>query len=202
LRDYKLAYLAVKKCGCTSIASYIAGHKTKNIVRPLWPSENAKINFDFVTADESELQDYFTFTFVRNPYTRLLSFYRNWIVNPPNTKVVKQYEKFSIYVNMDFEAFIRAFVMIKDKSLLEGHTVPMYKYVFRKRTPRVKFIGKLENIDVDFKYVKNACALKGELDILNKSHAESETGNFNSKLRVLVYDFYRDDFEIFGYNKY
>lgn len=203
-RDRKIAYLAIKKCGCTSIARYIAKQKVENILTPIWKPENAKHNFDFVTTDEKSLSEYFTFTFVRNPYDRFLSFYKNWIVNPPQENILEHYKKFGFFKNMPFDECVKAFSRISDVSLLEAHTIPLYFSVFRDKTLRVKFVGKLENIDNDFTYIKNACSLEGELQKLNSSKAKTgskKTSLYTPELKELIYSFYRLDFEVFGYSK-
>ncbi len=78
----------------------------------------------------------------------------------------------------------------------------MYAYVLRGNTLRVKFIGRLENINVDFEYVKKACTLDGKLTHANRSLSTAVPMNpYTPELRALIYSFYRLDFQLFGYDK-
>ena len=198
--EHKIAYLAIRKCACTSIASCIASHKTKEVLRPMWPAEHARVNFDFVTQNEDELSDFFTFTFVRDPYARFLSFYRNWILSPPHRRILDQYRNYGLYENMAFDDCVRAFVKIPDYSLLDPHTAPMHRYVLRSNKLRVKFIGRLENLETDFSYVRAACSLRESFERLNCSQKPDAIDPFTPELRGLIYSFYRRDFELFGYD--
>lgn len=199
---HRIAYLPIRKCACTSIAYQIAGLKTKHVRMPLWDPQNEKVNFDLVTADEQDLQDFFTFTLVRNPYGRFLSFYQNWVVNPPHHGILAHYEKFGLTKNMTFEDCVKTFTKIPDFSFLEGHTAPMYLYVLRHQTIRVKFIGRFENIANDMQYVRSACGMTGELPLLNRTPLSPEDRDpYTPKLRGLIYAFYRLDFDLFGYDK-
>lgn len=193
----KLAYLKINKCGCSSIGNWISKFQTTSPKKPIWNGKNSSYNFHYITEDESELSDFFTFTFVRDPFRRFLSFYKDWIINPPNLGIVKHYEKFGITVNMDFDKFVKAIVNIDDYSLLENHAAPMYTFIFRKNTPRVKFIGKLENINKDMEYLQ---AISGAKKAIPHSRQSSdERTYYTAETRDLIYNYYRKDFELFGY---
>jgi len=194
-----LAYLKINKCGCSSIGNWISKFKTTSPKRPIWNGKNSSYNFHYVTKDEAELSDYFTFTFVRDPFQRFLSFYKDWIIDPANLGVVKHYEKFGIKVNMDFKEFVKSIVEIDDCFLLENHLAPMYTFVFRKNTPRVKFIGKLENINQD---MKNLQAISGNTTkIPHKRKTSKKEKYYTPETLALVYEFYKKDFELFGYTQ-
>jgi hypothetical protein len=192
--------LKIFKCACTSIVSYLAGLKTQSIVGSLWSDDVAKNSFDLVTFDENALNDYLTFTFVRNPYDRFLSFYRNWIVNPPHEEIFAHYRDQGLRINMQFDECVRAFTQIPDVSFLEGHTAPQYLFVFRGDTLRVKFVGKVENLPIEFEFIKQACHLQGDLRHANYTSTRTEPDPYTPELRGLIYTYYRRDFEIFGYN--
>lgn len=194
----KIAYLKLQKCGCSSIAHFVASLKTKYIVSPIWKEENLKHHFDKVTSEECELTEYFTFTFVRHPLSRFLSFYNNWVVDPPHDGVINHYGRFGLYKNMSLEECVKIFVDIEDYSLLEDHTIPMHRTVFRGSTSRAKFIGKLENFRTDFNFVQHACGIKMSVPHKNK---RSNTLECNGTIKHLIWQYYEKDYELFGYQK-
>lgn len=200
---HKIAYLQLLKCGCSSFAYLVASLKTQYIVQPLWREENFRHHFDQVTPDEGELAEYFTFTFVRHPLTRFCSFYLNWVVDPPHDGILGHYKKFGLYENMPFADCVKSFVAIEDLSLLEAHTMPMYRTVFRQSSSRVKFIGKLENVEIDFDFVRQACGINRNIPHRNRtgvSGSEKKTlGIESAEVEALLYQYYRRDYELFGY---
>lgn len=201
--EFKLAYLAIRKCGCSSIARTIASLKTSEIKTPLWAKESSEHNFDRVSSDESTLEQYLTFTFVRNPYDRFQSFYKNWIVNPPHSDVLNHYEKHDIYSNMPFEECVQKFVRIKNVADLEGHTLPLENYIFRDGKMRVKFVGKLENIHLDIfrMFEENNIPLTEEDISIGHFNRTGQGDLYTEKSKEMIYEFYKSDFRLFGYSK-
>ena len=197
-RKHKIAYLRVNKCACSSLAYFVASLKTAGVLTPLWKKEHLQNNFDLVTPDETALSDYLTFTFVRNPYDRFISFYSNWIVSPPHERVLGHYQKYGIYENMPFEECVKAFVGIKDHHLLEAHGAPLYTFVFRENTLRVKFVGKLEDLDGDMEFVARACSARLTVPHRNKTE---RTVSHTARTKPLIYEYYKKDFELFGYER-
>lgn len=199
----KLAYLAIRKCGSTSIAHFIASLKKQHVQRPLWGEEAIVHNFDKVGSDESALSDYVTFTFVRNPYDRFQSFYRNWIIDPPHERVLEHYRKFGLYVNMPFDECVNRFVQINETLALENHAVPMYHFVFRGDKSRVQHIGKLESLRRDMLSITSLNDVKLHENEICFPHQNKTSGiNFYTpETKSLIYEYYKKDFVTFGYEK-
>ena len=196
-----LAYLKINKCGCSSIGSWISKFKTASPKQPIWNGKNSSYNFHYVTEDETELSNFFTFTFVRDPFKRFLSYYKDFIVNRNAPGVFNRYGKFGIKEDMKFEDFVEKIVQIEDLSVLDHHLAPMYTFVFRENTPRVKFIGKLENLN-DLRYIELFSDSNIKIPHANKTSNHKNKNYYTPETCALIYNYYRKDFELFGYDKY
>ena len=64
------------------------------------------------------------------------------------------------------------------------------------------YIGRFENLEKDFKYIKEKLSLKGTLEHVNKNPLERNKNYldyYEQESIELVNYVYKDDFEIFGY---
>ncbi len=134
------------------------------------------------------------------PYGRFLSFYRHWIVDPSNRRILDHYKKFGVYEDMPFGDCVRAITGIDDLGSLESHAAPQFWFVLRGHSLRVKFVGRLERINTDIAFVNRACGIEGELLYRNRSGKDTAGDPYTPDLRRLVFEFYRTDFELFGYD--
>lgn len=162
-----------------------------------------------------EMFDAYTkFSFVRNPYSRMVSFYR--------------YLKYNQYV--DFPTFVKDY--LRQKVLKQDYWFvgPQYQYLYSEdeKTCLVDFVGKFEDLQNDFNRV---CELMGASakpvpHVNDSKHAESmpiasvrkrvkdlwakATNNpipkyatfeeyYDDDARQIVADIYARDFELFGY---
>lgn len=155
--------------------------------------------------------DYFKFTFVRNPYTRLLSGYLDKFVREENitagrrsvTKVLGRKED----AEVSFEEFIDAIVSQKPRSMNQ-HWRPQTECLF---FPMIQFdyIGKFENFEMNFDVIKGKIFKDGAekdkktlLDVHHKTNSNSRLQEFYSKdLIKKVYKKYEEDFINFAYVK-
>ncbi len=196
INSLNIAYLQIHKCACSSIAYYISVLDRAEVKKPIWqPDHN---NFDLITPDFREVKDYFTFTFVRNPYKRFYSFYKNWIVNPPKTRVLEVYAKHGVYANMPFDECVRRITKIKDSSDLEHHAAPMHEFLFHKGALKLNFVGKLENLDTDWVVIQKYCGT--DKPLMSRNKKPSSASPYNEETRERVYRFYQQDFELLDYD--
>lgn len=128
-------------------------------------------------------QDRQFFTMVRNPYTRIASMWAHmqfrWAIT--------------------FEQFIRDKVSIKDYYPLHNQVIDWDIFL-----PQVKYIDdkvKVYKVETDLQ------KLEDYLDFPFKNH-RSYVGRYqdyrflyNSELQSLVYDYFKEDFDTFGYDK-
>ena len=161
--------------------------------------------------DQSTFQSYFTFSFVRNPYNRLLSVYN--------------YLGYCRIIS--FTAFVNKVVMNR-LSNSDFFYASQYDYLYEGETLLVDYVGKLENLQDDMQYVLLKTGLEGhEIPHVNKSEKGLKRGLaalvkspklwssfsparlFSAKKKKtltedekeLVYSLYKNDFEKFGYER-
>ncbi len=143
---------------------------------------------------------YFTFTFVRNPYVRLLSAYR-FVKNGGFKKQEWAWAEQNISGYDTFDEFVKKWIN-EDNIWSYNHFKPQYSFVCDIGLhPEVDFIGKMESIDDDFEYVCNRLGVQNNLSIYNKGKTDnSDWERFYSDYSLdKVAEIYRRDFEIFGY---
>jgi hypothetical protein len=102
-----------------------------------------------------ELYDsYFTFTFVRNPWGRMVSVYKH----------------FNYHRIMSFEDFLKVeFPKLREHRYY--FIKPQVEYIFNKDDKQlVNFIGRFENFQSDFEYIKDKLAHEvSNLEVVNAS---------------------------------
>ena len=153
-----------------------------------------------------EVQKLYKFTFVRNPYSRILSAYLGKIGQPESRKEYRRktpalFRKFGD--NPSFEDFC--------KYLAEGgaydnkHWAPQISLLIFP-PEEFDFIGKIENLSQDFEQViSNVPALEGnEIPgrVGTTTSASDKLDQYYDKEKYdLIYELYREDFQRFGYDK-
>lgn len=146
---------------------------------------------------------YFTFTFVRNPYTRLHSAY-NFL---KKGGLGGRDEEFSRTILSDFPTF-GEFVngWITNKSIYSyNHFIPQHHFLCDSAMePDVDFIGRFENLAADFRKVTVKLGSTAELPHHNKTKDKKNRPEevYTKELLKKVADIYSDDFKIFNYSKY
>jgi len=147
--------------------------------------------------------DFFKFAIVRHPYTRLVSFY-NWkrgavsraaadspVWSWPATEAFRQSGSFS--------EFIR-----HEKFLASRASRPQADWVCDEAGRCiVDFVGRFEDLGTAMQMIAHRFGLpSGDLEVLNPSESDRPLAEFfegEDDYRYL-HDFYRRDFEMFGYD--
>jgi len=109
----------------------------------------------------------YTFAFVRNPWDRLVSCYRDKIQGEvedftqfSQSGVARCLARFDVFsVNMSFEEFVYAVASIPDADADE-HFRSQHKFLTNDRGGiAVDFVGRYENLEADFRYVAERIGL-------------------------------------------
>jgi chondroitin 4-sulfotransferase 11 len=146
---------------------------------------------------------YFKFTFVRNPYTRLVSayeFFRRgghpaWASNQRfRDEILSEY--------VDFSDFVLRWLTPRDL-WPEPHFRPQHEFLELGGRLVMDFVGRVERIEDDFTTVCGRLGIQAHLGRLNETRdGHAALGEYYSSDAVerRVRDFYARDFELFGYS--
>ena len=164
------------------------GSSIKNIIKK-YNKELTTCLHRPVTHYSTEYRDScFVFSFVRNPYDRLLSAHKyltGGYGNEGDTKLGKT-------LSSDFKYFVKNELHMHHY----GHFTPM-KYFLDYN---IDFIGRFENFQEDFNIVCNKIGIQQQqLPHQNKSEHKHYTEYYDEETKSIVAEKYAKDIEHFGY---
>ena len=203
---YKFVYIAPYKCASSSMRVVLGPFADINsnkfnddedsFYHRKWHIESRDLKNHF---DEMNWNwdDYFKFTFVRNPYDRIVS---NWNYKK---KSKHMWEKYGEGEHGHYLECVKLFKKFKNlKQYAESLWVrPCYEWVYDETGNNLlDFIGKLENIQEDFNIVCDKIGIpKQHLPHQNKSKHKHYTEYYDDETRKIVAEKYAKDIEYFGY---
>ena len=150
-------------------------------------------------------KDYFTFTFVRNPFSRLVSCYVSKY-HTDKSVYKKEQGDFATYldgylsVDEGFDRFIDKICEIPYR-LMDRHFRLQHDIVFDEDgRNRCDYIGKYERMDEDFKIIKDTYKLR-DLPHYNTTRVHNWMDFYTESSAEKVFEKYRPDFESFDYSQ-
>jgi len=174
LRDegkYELDFIGVRNGRSTH---HYMGIELKMILKELYPK-------------------YYKFSFVRNPYDRIISEYFWCRIKDVGYKFNKTFDEFLDYVED----------VIKNKKFFKpienDHFIPQYSFLFFNNKLLVNNIFKYEDIETIVPLIKKKLKINTVLQHLNKSNKNEITLTDQQKERI--YNLYKNDFQTFNYEK-
>lgn len=140
-----------------------------------------------------DIESYFSFTFVRNPWDRALS---DWHWMKKNLKVDQPFEDYLNIVG-DF----RAACFARDRNYRGDHFKTQTEFIYQDGERLVDFVGRFENIREDFQTIRSILGLPpAKLPHYNKtSYPRPYWKHYNDKQRELVEEIFQEDITLFGY---
>jgi sulfotransferase famil protein len=182
---------------------------TRMIERPLftWKVLLSKENFRYIlrrmrykyrhlrnpnnqlTVSKKQYDNYFKFTFIRNPWARAYSWYRNVMRDDEHKR------EYKITEHLSLNDFLRNYAG-------HGMLMPQTYWIkdFSGSIP-FDFIGRFENFSHDF---KKLCGMM-KLQNLNLSHKIRGSGkdyreHYDPESIDIINDIYKEEIELFGYS--
>ena len=223
---HRFVYFVTPKVACTSIKAALTDlfdldsapyrftlpNGTPSMrVHKLFDESDYQIHKNQLLAglSKGEYRDYFKFTFVRNPWDRLVSLYFNKVdssrkalrsdLNPRGIEG-------RFYPGMPFSEYIEAICRTPDKEA-NPHFRSQHLVICRQKGKKriiADFVGRFENLEEDFSRVARQIGAPSlELQHRAKSHrrqAKSLSEFYDVKLRDMVAERFREDIEVFGYS--
>ncbi|NER78116.1 MAG: sulfotransferase family protein [Leptolyngbya sp. SIO1D8] len=216
LPELEAIYIPIPKVACSSLKKAFA--EALDIDLSLVKSKDKSIHqiyFPYIFADEiSGYSQYFKFAFVRNPWDRLVSCYkdkiksdrdyvgrRNLFVEGVHRGLV-QYGVFR--AGMPFDEFVQAISEIPD-SESDPHFRAQYTFLVDENgSMLVDFIGRFEQLSNDFaelcKELEISSLSLPHTNKTNKSGQKAYVKYYTTPLRELVRERYSKDIETLGYD--
>jgi len=155
--------------------------------------------------NETEFEERFKFTFVRNPWSRLVATY-NFLSAGNIGGKDKQWVENNLKKYQNFDSFVKGWLN-RENVYTSHHFIPQFEFVcIEGLEPAVNFIGHFENLEEDFKFVADKLGIQ-----VNKSDSDKiveifvnenkdYTEYYTDETAKIVADVYREDIEIFGYD--
>ncbi|MDD7985952.1 sulfotransferase family protein [Lentisphaera marina] len=142
---------------------------------------------------QQKYRDFYIFSFVRDPYARIISCYKNKVKNKPDDDDYFGY--CGIKSTDDFETFLNKVVDIPDHEA-DRHFRSQSWFLCDQDKPTPDFIGKLENLNNDWSILQDRFSLP---DIPHFNPTGKQAFELSSEMKKLIYKRYEKDFENFSY---
>lgn len=188
---HKCVFMHITKTGGTSIETKLSGSKPppvrmKHLKTPPWIDKERHMNVVNMvkTYGEESWENYFTFTFVRNPWDRMVS----WFFWRKRMRTIPKDLTFSEFV-IDFKFWHT------DKTL---PAQPQHSWFDDKF--KIDFVGKFENLQDDFNKVCNTLNIKDtKLPHMYNTKHSHYSEYYDSETKKEVDRIWGIDAEIFKY---
>ena len=153
--------------------------------------------------DRDEFEQFFKFTFVRNPWDRLWSAYR-FLQKGGFSERDALWFRENIAVYPDFEAFVLEW--LSETNIRKyPHFIPQYEYIVLPEAsePALDFIAYYENLAEDFSSIASRLGLNVALAYENKTGSGEGlryTDGYNEAMIEKVAHIYHKDISLLGYD--
>jgi hypothetical protein len=191
--EQKCIFVHITKCAGISIATSLFGNLG---------GAHLRIPHYQLIFSQREFNEYFKFSFVRNPWDRLVSAFL-FLKKGGANKGDRLWTETNLSGFPDFHSFVTSWVNRKNVNAWK-HFVPQYKFVCEpgSETPKVDFIGHFECISEDFIQVQKRLGSHTGLQHLNKSEGNKRDYReyYTEATKKVVAEVYQEDVRIFGYD--
>ncbi len=190
--SHKFIFLAIAKTGTSSIETALSSYRSPLTGNFSKHATCVKLQREL---PENIWGSYFKFAFVRNPYDRMQSWYfyrkRAELANPAHPR----HHRYT--GNITFDEFIETFSK-RDWML---NQVAWVAPPALGGEMQVDFVGRYETLEDDFRKVCHRIGVPhSPLPTIRNSHNDaSAAALWNSHTRSVINEYFRQDFETFGY---
>ena len=149
----------------------------------------------------TRFQRYFKFTFVRNPFDRLVSAF--CYLQHGGKSTTENDRRFQQRHLSKFDSFAD-FVKwgLREKPIQRwSHFAPQHRFIASSDGRiQVDFVGRVERLDEDFAHVASRLGIDAKLVHTNKSQRADFSGYYDEETEKIAREYYARDFELLGYS--
>lgn len=216
-RDRKIIYIHITKTAGSSIEAALG--LNVNYVEDYYNRQYLTHHFRHGGSKLEEVQHYtlqqyiskglisdnlanecFKFAFVRNPYDRCLS---EWLYQMKMNKEKGWFAyRTTVLLKNSFDAFVKHLYDLYKKGKLNNraHDRCQHLYIYNDGKQVVDYVGRFENIDEDWRIIREKIGLNCDLPHYNNGKKKAHYSQYYSESnRKLVEEIYSDDLKLFGY---
>jgi chondroitin 4-sulfotransferase 11 len=211
LEHQKAIYFYVPKVACSSIKTFCArllGFSVETGETD-FVEKIHRIDFPYVKKYRVRryYQDYFRFCFVRNPWDRLVSCYKDklnyhkgHVYERCDNSFIKFLKEMGLFkLNMTFDDFAKAVCDIPDE-IADGHLRSQHTFITDEAGGElINFVGRFENLENDFRIVREKLGTNHDLPHLRKTTHKDYTTYYSEDCATRVFERYKKDIEQFAY---
>lgn len=192
-RQNRCIFVHIPKCAGVAVADSLFGRDCGGYL---------KMRYYRLLFSPQEYQDYFKFTFVRNPWDRLVSAF-HFLRDGGITERDRTWNEANLAGYEDFDHFVRKGLPRRAvRSWI--HFIPQIDYLRTPWTSKlpVDFVGRFEHLERDFKIVCQRLGRTADLVVANqgKPRKADYRGYYSSTTQRIVEQYYIDDIRTFGYD--
>jgi hypothetical protein len=158
-------------------------------------------NGSVIDPDEIDLNDYFVFTVVRNPFDRLVSYYR-WRISKYDKPGSGR--KYSLNPDISFDEYVENIEIYDDQELVDHsrwHKPQIDWISYDEGSVCTDYIGRFESLSESWNHIKTQINVDGDLQHLMKNDNSVWYQDFyNSHTKQLVRERYKRDLDFFNYD--
>ena len=209
---HKFIYIHIPKAGGTTIENTLFQYASDSFGTRFAKQNKCYRNKELFNIIE-EYSNYYTFTFSRNPYSRIASSYRFFkfynsmsfksfvnkvceFIDLGTEKIYKERSNNTTALHVNLRKACN--YPFNDNGNIGYHILPQSYFVAQKN--HINFIGKMENLQEDFNIVCEKIGIpQQKLPHKNKTNHKHYTEYYDDETREIVAEKYAKDIEYFGY---
>lgn len=188
---HKCIFVHIPKTGGTSITRSLFGRPAGGHTA-IWQYH--------LIFDRHELESYFKFAFVRNPWDRVLSAYEDIKRRGEHVKD-KEWARRNLDGCYDFDSFVRK--RINKKNIYgDIHVlfIPQFEFIcLGKSAALIDYVGRFEHLEKDFNRIRSKLGVDCELQKKNVGARKDYREYYSEETRQIVAEAYREDIDMFNY---